>query len=461
MTTLTDPVTRTLGDLADGGLAPVAAGASWLARDRRDAARWIGIHGFPTRKDEDWRYVPLGRVLAEPFEVGDMAAVPGAGGAWARDVLDACSLGLAGNRLVFVNGCFAPDLSQLAARPPGVLVSSLGPTLAGAHARPLAWQVSSEPRHAFAALNTALATDGALVEIPARVVLDEVIELVYLTDPGRQALLTSPRSTLFFGKESKATIVDTYAGPAGARYCSNSVTNVLLDAGADVEHYRLQDESAEAFHFSTLDVRLMEGSHFRSHLVALGSEVARHEVQVLLGGDGAAVDLDALSLSRGRQYHDHPVLVDHATPGGASRQRYVAIIDGHAHGVFNGHVIVRPGAAGTDASQSNKNLLLSDRAEVDTRPRLEIFTDDVACAHGAAVGRLDADALFYLRSRGIPETVARNLLVRGFATQALDQLTLAPFHARAEALISGRLALDGGEWSSTVHCDTPTPEDDR
>ncbi|MGH9047678.1 MAG: Fe-S cluster assembly protein SufD [Acidimicrobiales bacterium] len=446
MTALVDPVTRPLGHLADGGLAHAASGPSWLAKDRRDAARWVEAHGFPTRKDEDWRYLPLGPVLTEHVAVGDMDAAPAAGGDWAREALDACSLGLGGNRLVFVNGRFAADLSRLDTGPHGARVSSIGPALAGEapHARPWAWRRSSEPRHAFDALNVALATDGALVEIPDGVVLDEVIELVYFTDPGGRALLVSPRSLLFFGKESKATIVETYAGAAGSRYCTNAVTEVVLGPGADVEHYRLQAESERAFHFSSLDVRQASASHLGSHLVALGSEIARHEVQVLLDGEGAALELDALYLPRGAQHHDHPVLVDHVAPSCTSRQRYVGIVDDHAHGVFNGHVVVRPGAAGTDASQSNKNLLLSDHAEVDTRPRLEIFTDDVVCAHGAAIGRLDADALFYLRSRGIPGTLARGLLVQGFATQALEQLALAPFRARAEALLAGRLALDDG-----------------
>jgi len=458
VTALAEHVARPLADLAGGGPVPAQSGPFWLARARHDAARWIEVHGFPTKKHEDWRYLPLDPVLAEAFEVGGSEPAPAAA-AWAKETVERCSIGRLGSRLVFLNGRFVPHLSRITALPHGVVVSNLGPALTAeaAHARAATLRRAREPRHAFAALNIALAADGALVEVPAGVVLDEAIELVYLTDPAGRALLTSPRSLLYFGKESQATIVETHCGAAGARYCTNAVTHVLLDAGAAVEHYRLQDESDHAFHFSSLDVRQAAGSHFRSHLVALGAEIARHEVEVLLGGEGAALDLGALYLPQGTQHHDHPVLVEHAAPGCTSRQRYVGIVDDCAHGVFNGHVIVRPGAAGTDASQSNKNLLLSERAEVDTRPRLEIFTDDVACAHGAAVGRLDADALFYLRSRGVPEPRARGILVRGFAAQALECLTLAPLRARAEGLIAGRLGLENDAVPVPVLGGSPVP----
>ena len=205
-------------------------------------------------------------------------------------------------------------------------------------------------------------------------------------------------------------------------------------------HYNVQDEAESAFHLASLEVRQGRESRFSSHLIALGSRIARHEVRILLGGEGSEVNLDGLYLPRGDQHHDHPVLVEHAAPHCRSHQLYKGIVDERGHGVFNGHVVVQSGAIGTDASQTNKNLLLSDHAEVDTRPRLEIFTDDVACSHGAAVCRLDKDALFYLRSRGIAEPLARGLIVEGFAREMVERLELEPLRSRVETLIAGRLA---------------------
>src|ERR1019366_8549781 len=182
-------------------------------------------------------------------------------------------------------------------------------------------------------------------------------------------------------------------------------------------------------------------SHFSSHVFALGSHIARHEVRVYLEGEGADVNLDGLYLPRGDQLHDNPVLVVHAAPGGTSRQLYKGVVDEHGHGVFNGHIVVRRDAFGTDAGQTNKNLLLSDDAEVDTRPRLEILTDDVKCAHGAAAGRLDEDALFYLRSRGVPEGRARGILTYAFAREMVDRISIESLRTRVESLVADRLAM--------------------
>ena len=216
------------------------------------------------------------------------------------------------------------------------------------------------------------------------------------------------------------TVIETYAGTTGDATCTNAVTQVVLDEGAQVEHYKIQDEPETAFHLALLDVRQGPDSRFSSGSVALGSKIARNEVHVRLEGEGAKVSIDGLYLPRGDQHHDNPILIEHAAPRCTSRQLYKGIVDEHGHGVFNGRIIVWPDAFGTDASQTNKNLLLSDHAEVDTRPRLEIFTDDVKCTHGAAVGALDEEALFYLRSRGVPHQAARALLTYAFAREMLD-----------------------------------------
>lgn len=415
---------------------------AWLADARDAATEWVDAHGFPTQKDEDWRYQPLNEVLDQRFEL----PVADAAVADARGVVEAVSTGAGGTRLVFVNGQLAAGLSRWAAPAVRAHLSSLGSALAAGDPRCRAvFPRSTAHRHGFAALNVALAADGALLDVPAGAVLAQPIELVFVTLPGQSPLVTSPRTLLCLGEGSRATVVETYAGPRASRYLTNASTRVHLDEGARLDHYRLQAESEEALHFSSLDVRQWGGSHLSSHLVTLGGRTARHEVVVRLDGEGAVTSLNGLYLPRASQHHDHPVLVEHAARGCVSRQRYVGVVDGRGHAVFNGHVVVRPGADGTDASQANTNLLLSEHAEVDTRPRLEIFADDVACTHGAAVGRLDADALFYLRSRGIPVALARKILVQGFARQMSDRLDLEPARCLVEHLVAGHLNVGAAD----------------
>ena len=419
-----------------GGLAllePESDGPAWLTELRRSASDWIGAHGFPTRKDEDWRYTRLEPMLAVPFE----RARPGLSHQHARTALN--GLGLGGARLVFVNGLFAPQLSRVDELPSGARVTNLASVLAAGDERlePL-FSRFAPFQHAFEALNTALSGDGAFVSLAAGVVVEAPIELVFFSETGGTPVVSNPRSVVLAGPGSQATIVETHTGLTGDVYCTNAVTEVILGAGANVTHYKIQDEPVSAFHLALLDVRQDRDSHFSSHVFALGSHIARQEVRAYLEGEEADVSLGGLYMPRGDQHHDNPVLVVHSAPRGTSRQLYKGVVDEDGHGVFNGHIIVRPGALGTDARQTNKNLLLSDDAEVDTRPRLEILTDDVKCAHGAAVGRLDEEALFYLRSRGVPEQSARGILTYAFAREMVDLVPLKPLRARLEALVTDR-----------------------
>ncbi|MGH9099493.1 MAG: Fe-S cluster assembly protein SufD, partial [Acidimicrobiales bacterium] len=348
-----------------------------------------------------------------------------------------------GTRLVLVNGRFEPGLSMTSGLPDGVRVTSLASVLAeGDRLRPYFSRDHAAYRDAFGALNTALFSDGACVELAPDSTVREPIEIVYLTDASSGPILSSPRSLVLAGPKSAATLVETHVGLTGQRYCTNGVTEVVLESGAHLAHYKIQDEAEDAFHLASLSVHQGEDSRYASVHIALGSKIARDEVRVALVGERAEVDLAGLYLPRQSQHHDHPILVEHAAPRTTSRQLYKGIADQHGHGVFNGHVVVRPGAIGTDAVQTNRNLLLSDTAEIDTRPRLEIFTDDVACAHGAAVGRLDEDALFYLRSRGISERDARGLLTYGFATEIVERVAPLAVRAWVDGLVAARLGAD-------------------
>ena len=423
-------------------LSPVAGAGrpgepAWLRDARRVAAEWLTRHGYPDRKDEDWRYLDLRPVLSLPFHPAEPTP-PGVG---ASDLDALAGSGLGGPRLVVVNGRFRPELSRPS---PGPAVTRIGSLATAVGASPAAlrrcWTGPGGGfRHGFEALNAALACDGAYLEIPARAVLDGPIEIVYLTVADEDLALVSPRSIIVAGSGSTATIVETYLGVGKGRSLTNARTTVLLEPGAAVEHYRFQIEGDDAFHLSDLEVKAKDAGRFASRTLAVGALLARHQVDAELVGPSADVQLDGLFLPCGQQCHDNPVLVDHAAPGGTSRQLYKGIVSGAGHGIFNGRVIVRPAAAGTAAHQTNKNLLLSDRAELDTRPRLEIFNDEVSATHGAAVGQLDLDAVFYLRSRGIPDEAARAMLVAGFAAEVLERFAPGPIRRRAEQLVTSRL----------------------
>ena len=429
------PATAAGGVLA--GLEPRRDGRdpAWLAEARLAALRWVGEHGFPTRKDEDWKYTGLDPILAVPFEVA------GAGsGRWvSADMIEAVAVDLGGARLVFVNGHFVAEFSRLTGLPAGAEVTNLAAMLAAGPER-LEPFFSHAPgqHHAFAAFNDALTEDGAFVHLAPGTSVDKPIHLVFLSDTGGSPLMSSPRSVIMAGADSRATVVETYAGIDGDVYCTNVVTEAVLADGAQIEHYKVQDEPVTAFHLALLDVRQGRDSRFSSRSVMLGSSIARHEVRVLLDEVGAEVSLDGVYLPQGDQLHDNTIFVDHVATNCTSHQLYKGVLNGRGHGVFNGHIMVRPGADGTDANQKNMNLILSDRAEVDTRPRLEIYTDDVKCTHGAAVGQLDEDALLYLRSRGLPLEAARGLLIYAFVHEMVDRIELEPLRVQLEALVVGR-----------------------
>ena len=408
---------------------------AWLTDAGVAALAWVGEHGFPTRKDEDWKYTRLDPILSVPFE----AATADSGPRVSAAMIDAVTVDLGGSRLVFVDGHFAAGLSRLTGLPAGAEVTNLASVLAAGPQRlePFFSHTPGE-HHAFVAFNDVLAEDGAFIHLAPGTSVDAPIELVFFSDSGGVPLMSSPRSVVLAEAGSRATIVETYAGVDGDVYCTNSVTEVILADGAQIEHYKVQNEPVTAFHLALLTVEQARDSRFSSHSVMLGSRIARHEVRVCLEGSGAEVSLDGLYLPQGNQVHDNTIFVDHVATSGTSHQLYKGVLDGHGHGVFNGHIMVRPGADGTDANQKNKNLILSDRAEVDTRPRLEIYTDDVKCTHGAAVGQLDEEALLYLRTRALPLEAARGLLIYAFVHEMVDRIELEPLRTQVEKLVADR-----------------------
>uniref|UniRef100_UPI00366B22E1 Fe-S cluster assembly protein SufD n=1 Tax=Aciditerrimonas ferrireducens TaxID=667306 RepID=UPI00366B22E1 len=333
-----------------------------------------------------------------------------------------------------VNGWLVPDWSTPALSvPDGLTIRRLVDSTPGA-------EVSLEPYwrgrshgypHLLRALNDAAAPDPVIIELAPGCVVDDPIEVVYVAQPEEDPCWAFPRLIVTVGAGAKATLVESYVSASGGVIVGNGLTQVELGSGADVLHFVFQAEDRESLHLSFLEARLGESSRFRSRLLATGARVGRHEVEVLLAGRGGTVELDGLFVSGESQQHDNVLLVTHAAPDCTSRQIYKGIVRADGRGVFNGRVDVRPGADGTEARQVNKNLLLSDQAEVDARPRLEIHADDVVCTHGAAVGGVDPEALFYLRSRAISEERAQALLAAGFAREFLDRFAPGPLRERA------------------------------
>ncbi len=411
---------------------------------RQSALQYVSDSGFPTYKDESWKYTRIAPILEVPFKLPQAKTDH----CLSIEAIDRLAGRFGEIQLIFINGHFAPELSSLGLLPRGVRVTNIASILSGGEASP-PWPspTRGEGRegkgqflHAFMALNTALTEDGAFIQIPENTIVEQPIHLVFLSDVGETPIMSHPKSIVLAGAKSRATIVEVYTGVLDHLYFTNTVTDIILDEGANIMHYKVQNEAPRAFHIALLNVRQGSGSRFTSHGVALGAALARQEVNVALTAPDAQVALNGLYLPRDGQYLDHPILVDHIAPHCTSHQFYKGIIEGKGRGGFYGRVIVRPGAMKTDANQTNKNLVLSESAQVDTRPRLEIFADDVKCAHGAAVGQLDEKAVFYLCSRGIPEQAARGMLTYAFANEMVERIPLIPLRSYIKQMLASRFS---------------------
>lgn len=437
---------------ASGGLSDLRPGVdidepSWMSQLRSRALDVITERGFPTTRDEDWRYTRITPLLDLPFEPaqhrpdGDGNGDGGTGRWPSSRLIEELIGGAAGPRMVFVNGRFVSELSELHHGDRGVSITGIGSAIAERRdiLEPILQASLEAPGHAFGALNTALLRDGVLIELAPGVVVDEPVRVLHYCDPGGTPVVCNLRSVLVLGAGSRISVEETFAGAAGAVYLTNSVTDVRVGPEAVLEHYKVQLEPETAFHLASMDVRQERASTFATHSAQIGASIGRQELVIQLRGEGAEAAANGLYLPHGNQHHDCPVRVEHVAPGCTSRQLFKGVLDGHGQGVFNGHIVVHHGADGTDASQTNKNLLLSDRAEADTRPRLEIFADDVKCTHGSAVGQLEDDAVFYLQARGISKDEARSLLTYAFVNEVVDQVPSAAARDRIARFVGERL----------------------
>lgn len=417
-----------------------AAATAWLAPLRSAGIARFAELGFPPLKHEEWRYTsvaPLAKVAFERRPAACAADAP-------ADVLARATYpDWAATELVFVDGRFAAELSRVRPLPKGAFAGSLAEACAKRRELVEPWLghialFDDGHYYPFTALNTAFVTDGAFVHVPDGNDVENPIHLVFLSSGGAgRATVAHVRALIVLGRGARANVVETYAGPDGATYFTNAVTEIALGASAALDHAKVQREGLAAFHIARIQTTQGRGAIFRSRSISLGGALVRNDLDALLGAEGAECTLDGLYMASGRQHVDNHTLIDHAVPHCPSHEHYKGVLAGAATGVFNGKILVRQDAQKTDARQSNENLLLSADATVNTKPQLEIYADDVRCTHGATVGHLDDNALFYLRARGIGKADAERLLTYAFASEIVNEIAAEPVRARLDALLHG------------------------
>ncbi len=401
---------------------------AWLKHLRANAIAQFEQLGFPTTRNEEWKYTNVAPLLKQDFAASQ--TIPNI------DVEAFTYPESRNSQLIFVNGIYAPKLSNVSAIPAGVTITNLREANQKLVSDYFATQASYN-NEAFTALNTAFASDGAFVLIPRGKIVEAPIHLLFVST---NQTVSHPRVLVVAEEGAIATIIESYIAPNDdAVYFTNAVTEVITKADANITHYRLQAESTKAFHIATTAVQQESKSVYSSYAISIGGEIARHDLNVKLHGEHIESTIDGLYVGTGKQHIDNHTTMDHAHPHCNSFQLYKGILDEKARAVFNGKVFVREGAMLTDAKQLNKNLLLSKDAHVDTKPQLEIFADDVKCSHGATVGQLEEDELFYLRSRGLKTETARALLTFGFAEDVISKIKIASVRKQLDEIVLSRL----------------------
>lgn len=417
-------------------------GASWVQRLRANALERFEELGFPSVKDEEWKYTNVAAIAKADFEVGISSTKANR----AADLSELVSFGspeTETSQLIFVNGKLRNDLSSVSGLPPEVVAMDLAEAIQdkryGEIVRTNLARHADYIANGFTALNTAFISEGAFVFIPKGVLVETPIQLLFISDADGINAAIFPRVLFVAEENSSATLVESYASTHDSVYFNNAVVEIALKDGARLEHYKVQRESQAAFHIATTHADLGPHSTYDSTTITFGAQLSRHDYGVIMDHEGAECWVDGLYLVAEGQHTDTHSVIDHRKPHCTSHQLYKGILDGKSRAVFNGKVFVRHDAQKTDAMQTNKNLLLSNEARVDTKPQLEILADDVKCAHGAAVGQIDEDELFYLATRGIHPDLARNLLTYGFAEEVIGKIKLHSIRAQLDEAVLNRL----------------------
>jgi Fe-S cluster assembly protein SufD len=405
---------------------------------RREALQRLVQNGFPTRHQEEWRFTnisPITKIKFQPilqYELHETVK---------NDIQEYLFDGAV--QVVFVNGMFSPELSDIGALPQGVTVGSLAKTLKNhpENVQPYIARLIKGEESAFTALNTAFMWDGGFISIPNNVVLDRPIQFLFLASDHEDAYAAQPRNLILVGANSQCNIVETYVGLARNTYLTNTVTEIVVGENSHVEHDKFQIENIHAFHIGTTHLQMNAASQYTSNAISLGGSLVRNSISAVFEAEGSECTLNGLTLSAGTQLIDNHTAIDHARPQCNSHELYKAILDGASKGVFNGKIFVRKDAQKTDAKQTNKTLLLSDDATINTKPQLEIFADDVKCTHGATIGQLDDEQVFYLRSRGLDLAAARDILTLAFASDVINRITIEPLRQQVEKIIRTKLGF--------------------
>ncbi|SPJ34515.1 Fe-S cluster assembly protein SufD [Kushneria phyllosphaerae] len=412
--------------------APVGE-PEWLAEKRRAGASHLETVGFPTRRDEAWKYTDMSRFSSLEFGQADSAELDQAR-------LDALKLDIDACRLVFVDGLFNAELSDAAASV-GVTVTPLSQALTGDQhgLSEQLGQLTGIDFSAFTALNTALTKEGVVVNIGKGQAIETPIYLLFISRNNASPVMSHPRILVHCEAESEATLIEHYVGEQGAANLTNVVTEIQMSPASRLSHYKLQEASQSEYHVASIQVDQRRDTNFTSHNLNLGGAVVRNDIVTDLNDENATVDLLGLFFGQDRQHIDNHTKVNHNAPRTYSNENYKGILDGRARGVFNGRVYIKRDAQQVLGYQSNANLLLSDRAEIDTKPELEIYADDVQCSHGTTTGQLDENAIFALRARGIDEQMARGLLTLAFANEVMQRIRHGALTDRVERAVAGKL----------------------
>jgi Fe-S cluster assembly protein SufD len=409
--------------------AAKSSAPSWLNDLRQDGSASFAALGFPTPHQEEWKYTNVEPVVSRQFGFAN-----GEGTFAGADILSRVFVEAGAPRLVFVNGVYAPALSSVQGLPSGVCLANLS-ELVRSDDGVLASRIgryANQRRNAFVALNTAFMDDGAVVVVAPGCRSPQPIYLVYVSGAKDRPIMSHPRTLIILGAGSEVSIVESYSGVDGESYFCNAVTELIGEPDSVAHHYRLQREGPAGFHTGTLAAHLGRGCHLTAHAVTLSGALVRNDVHVSLDGEGAECVLNGLYLGDDKQHIDNFTEIEHIKPRATSRELYKGILDGASHGVFNGKIVVHKDAQKSDARQTNRNLLLSADALVNTKPQLEIYADDVKCSHGSTIGQLDPDALFYLRSRGLGPEEARSLLSFAFASDIVGRMKVAALRQRLD-----------------------------
>ena len=406
------------------------AGLAWLDRLRDGAMDRFAAEGFPTPKSEAWKYTNLSRMARAACD-----AEPSAAAQTLAETGDA-------HRLVFLDGRFSPENSDIGAPGKGVTLATLAEMMANDPARIEELLGESAAGDGLAALNTAMMRDGLVLILDDGAALEKPVHLLFHAS---NATAVHPRNLVLAGAGSRATVIETYTGAATAAYWTNAVSEISLGANAEIEHVRLQREGGEAYHVGLTRARLARDARYRGFLLSSGARLARAELRATVAGEGTDCRLAGGALARGRQHSDITTDITHAAAHSTSRQLFKNVLDDHGRAVFQGRITVAEDAQKIDAGQTNRNLLLSPGAHADSKPELRIFADDVKCSHGATTGDLDREAMFYLTSRGIDTAGARALLIRAFIGELCDEVNDPAARAVVEDAVADWLGVAAEE----------------